>query len=105
MNKEEAQPGSLFIIYDSNKHPLDISRQGEGTSGFLEYMRSNMTAVLQCGHNPNLWMAHYEFPDRKDIPAIRPESRDHYLDLLADAAQRHGGKCVHTVNMADAFSA
>ena len=103
MNKEEAQPGSLFIIYDSNKHPLDISRQGEGTSGFLEYMRSNMTAVLQCGHNPNLWMAHYEFPVRKDIPAIRPESRDHYLDLLADAAQRHGGKCVHTVNMADAF--
>lgn len=95
------QPGSLYMIYDSFTHLLDVSIRNTGTTGFLEYMRSNMTAVLQSGHNPNLWLTHYDFPDRLTIPPINKYNLPSYLKMVGDAAERYGGRCVHTVSMAD----
>ena len=113
MKKKEIQPGSLYLTYDSFKHILHAKRTSEGIDGFLRYMREDMEYVLREGHNPNIWMSYFQFPDRRDIPLLRHENsvksngyasgHFDYFDAITHAAERHNGRCRHTVNMADAI--
>lgn len=103
MSKEEIQPGSLYMTYDSFKNILHASRAGEGINGFLHYMHEDMTFVLQNGHNPNLWMTYFQFPDRRDIPSLKELKKTNFFDLLAHKAEQCGGRCRYTANMNDVF--
>ena len=103
MSTDNIRPGSLFLTYDSFRHLLHASRAGEGTDGFLHYMHEELSFILREGHNPNVWMTYYQFPDRRDIPPIRDMQNTAYLDLVAQAAERCGGRCRYTINAGDAI--
>ena len=103
MVTNDIQPGSLYLTYDSFRHLLHASLSQEGTNGFLRYMRDDLTYIIQEGHNPNVWLTHYQFPDRRRIPQIRQMQNSSYLDIIAEAAERYGGRCLHTINAGDAI--
>lgn len=57
--------------------------------------------MLRQGYDPNLWMCHYRFPDRRQIPEIRPQSNDDYLERLSRAARSAGIRAEHQIAMTD----
>ena len=103
MSNKETKPGSLYMTYGYDGKIYHVSRIGEGTTGFLQYMRNEMYGVLRSGRIPDYWMGHYDFPDQSRIPPIRPERLNGYLNAVSEAAQEYGGKSLHTVNMRNAF--
>lgn len=103
MNKNNIQPGSLYMTYGYDGRIYHVSRIGNGTTGFLQYMRNEMYEALKYGRIPDYWMGHYEFPDQNHIPPIRPDKLNGYLNAVSEAAENHSGKSLHTVNMRNAF--
>lgn len=103
MSNKETKPGSLYLTYGYDGRIYHVSRIGEGTSGFLQYMRNEMYEALRNGRIPDYWMGHYDFPDQSRIPPIRPDRLNGYLNAVSEAAEEFGGKNLHTVNMRNAF--
>lgn len=73
MSNKETKPGSLYMTYGYDGKIYHVSRIGEGTTGFLQYMRNEMYGVLRSGRIPDYWMGHYDFRIRA---AFRPFVRN-----------------------------
>lgn len=101
MQERKKEGASLYVTYDSMKRPVHISIKESGLSGFLAFMREDTAEVLRQGYDPNLWMCHYRFPDRRQIPEIRPQSNDDYLERLSRAARSAGIRAEHQIAMTD----
>ena len=101
MQERIKEGASLYVTYDSMKRPVHISIKESGLSGFLAFMREDTAEVLRQGYDPNLWMCHYRFPDRRQIPEIRPQSNDDYLERLSRAARSAGIRAEHRIAMTD----
>lgn len=101
MQEKTKEGASLYVTYDSMKRPVHISIKESGLSGFLAFMREDTAEVLRQGYDPNLWMCHYRFPDRRQIPEIRPQSNDDYLERLSRAARSAGIRAEHQIAMTD----
>ena len=101
MQEKTKEGVSLYVTYDSMKRPVHISIKESGLSGFLAFMREDTAEVLRQGYDPNLWMCHYRFPDRRQIPEIRPQSNDDYLERLSRAARSAGIRAEHQIAMTD----
>ena len=101
MQERIKEGASLYVTYDSMKRPVHISIKESGLSGFLAFMREDTAEVLRQGYDPNLWMCHYRFPDRRQIPEIRPQSNDDYLERLSRAARSAGIRAEHQIAMTD----
>ena len=101
MQQRKKEGASLYVTYDSMKRPVHISIKESGLSGFLAFMREDTAEVLRQGYDPNLWMCHYRFPDRRQIPEIRPQSNDDYLERLSRAARSAGIRAKHQIAMTD----
>lgn len=91
------------MTYDSAGRLMHASIREEGTSGFLKYIREDMTTVQREGLNPHMWMVHYRFPDGRMIPPLREENINNYRSLISRAAGKYDGRCLHTASMADLF--
>lgn len=96
-------PRDVYMTYDNANRLMHASIREEGTSGFLRYIRDDMTTVQQHGLNPHMWVTHYRFPDGRAVPPMKKECMHDYMRLVADAARKHGGSCLHTANIADLF--
>lgn len=96
-------PRDVYMTYDSAGRLVHASIREEGTSGFLRYIREDMTTVQQHGLNPHLWMVHYRFPDGRTVPPMKEENMRDYMSLVSQAARIYGGSCLHTASMADLF--
>lgn len=103
MENSKIKPADVYITYDYNRQVQHIKCSDRGTTGFLDFMRVDMTFIRQLGLGSNLWLTHYSFDDRRFIPSIERKDMSEYLVDIALAAERHGGVCVHTINMDDAF--
>lgn len=101
MQEKTKEGVSLYVTYDSMKRPVHISIKESGLSGFLAFMREDTAEVLRQGYDPNLWMCHYRFPDRRQIPEIRPQSNDDYLERLSRAVRSAGIRAEHQIAMTD----
>lgn len=103
MKQENIKPRDVYMTYDNANRLMHASIREEGTSGFLRYIREDMTTVQRHGLNPHMWVTHYRFPDGRAVPPMKKESMPDYMRLVADAARKHGGSCLHTANIADLF--
>lgn len=91
------------MTYDNTGRIMHASIRNEGTSGFLKYIREDMTTVQKEGLNPHMWMVHYRFPDGRTVPPMKEGNIHDYLSLVGRAAKQYGGSCMHTASMADLF--
>lgn len=103
MKESKIVPRDIYMTYDSMGRLVHARTGADGTDGFLRYIREDMTLVRRQGLDPNLWLAHYRFPDGRYAPPMTEESIREYRTAVARAAELHGGQCLHTASMSDLF--
>lgn len=103
MSRDKPQQGCLYMTYNSFKEVMHARGSEEGTNGFLEYMHGDLSHVVQKGHNTNLWLSYFHFPDRRDIPSLQQAASDGYYNKVVTAAKDHNASCRYTINMHDAL--
>lgn len=94
-------PVHVYLTYDCDRNVQHIICGGDATNGFLKYIREDTAYVKQQGLNANLWMAHYFFRDKRHIPDFSRSDLKEYMNKIAAAAERHAGKCLHSISMKD----
>lgn len=103
MKESKIVPRDIYMTYDSMGRLVHARTGADGTDGFLRYIREDMTLVRRQGLDPNLWLAHYRFPDGRYAPPMTEGSIREYRTAVARAAELHGGQCLHTASMSDLF--
>lgn len=73
------EPGSLYISFDENLHPLRITTQERGAEGFKKYLYEEMRQVTPGEPLPNRFFTHYEIPDISDIRYTQGEDKQRHL--------------------------
>lgn len=101
--EQNIESADLFVTLNMDNKVSHIQIANPKDNGYRNFIMEEVADAI-CNHiiHPNQIFIHYHFLDKRDIPAILPQSRDSYMHRLLPLITGETARQVDAVNLTDA---
>ena len=101
--EQNIESADLFVTLNMDNKVSHIQIANPEDNGYRNFIMEEVADAI-CNHiiPPNQIFIHYHFLDKRDIPAILPQSRDSYMHRLLPLLTGETARQVDAVNLTDA---
>ena len=101
--EQNIESADLFVTLNMDNKVSHIQIANPKDNGYRNFIMEEVADAI-CNHiiHPHPIFIHYHFLDKRDIPAILPQSRDSYMHRLLPLITGETARQVDAVNLTDA---
>ena len=101
--EQNIESADLFVTLNMDNKVSHIQIANPEDNGYRNFIMEEVADAI-CNHiiHPTQIFIHYHFPNKRDIPAILPQSHDSYMHRLLPLINGETARQVDAVNLSDA---